>query len=207
MYIRDAFKQHDINAIVDCVKDNSLALLVVNGEPFPQVFHVPLLLIQEDEKWLLKGHVALANPLVTLDKTPILAVFNGADAYISPGFYATKQQDPRVVPTWNYATVQMGGQLELKHDLDWKLALLTQLTQTHEGKREQPWQITDAPADYIEKMTKAIVGIEIEVEDIKGKWKVSQNQPQENKQSVANHLEATSVEENVTMAAMVKQFF
>lgn len=205
MYIRDIFKQQDKNALAACIKQNPLAMLVINGDPYPSVYHVPLLLVHNDDQWRLKGHIAIANPLADVEKSSLVVVFNGADAYVSPGYYATKKVDPRVVPTWNYATVQVQGTLKIRHDAAWKLDLLRQLTQTHEADLTQPWKITDAPADYIEKMLKGIVGIDIKINDIQGKWKVSQNQPVENKQSVADHLGATASEKNKAMAALVKE--
>ncbi len=168
---------------------NPLAMLVVNGDPYPQVFHLPLLVSGSGEHMQLRGHIARANPLSQLHGVSMLAVFNGPDAYISPAYYASKQLDPKVVPTWNYVTVQVQGRLVLHEEPEWKLSLLTELTQQHEQHRQDPWQVTDAPSDYIEKLSRAIVGVEIEIEHIQGKWKVSQNQPELNRRSVMHHLQ------------------
>ena len=111
-------------------------------------------------------------------------MFRGPDAYVSPSLYATKKETGKVVPTWNYAMVQVRGKFRLRDQSDGLTDQLNALTTTREATRAQPWSVADAPPDYIELQKKAIVGFEIEIAVIEGKWKVSQNQPEANRRSV-----------------------
>ncbi len=107
-----------------------------------------------------------------------LAIFTGANAYVSPNWYPSKQEHGRVVPTWNYETVHVRGEFVVHDELEWKRALVTRLTQRHEARFDAPWKIDDAPPDYIATMLKAIVGIEVRVTSIQAKRKLSQNRPE-----------------------------
>jgi transcriptional regulator len=119
----------------------------------------------------------------------ILVIFQGFESYISPSNYATKAEHGKVVPTWNYTAVHAYGALNLIDEPDWIMSQLQTLTTTHEKNLAQPWAVNDAPADYIEKMIGAIVGIEIPIDRLFGKWKVSQNQPAANQASLISALE------------------
>lgn len=121
----------------------------------------------------------------------------GPDAYISPSWYAEKARNGKVVPTWNYATVHAYGTLDFFDDKDRLLALVTKLTQTHEGKRAEPWAVSDAPADYIQAHLKGIIGFKLPIARIEGKWKMSQNRNREDRQGVVNGLGEGSLEEAV----------
>lgn len=146
--------------------------------------HVPLLL----EDGVLRGHVARANPIWRDAAGEALAIFQGPQRYISPNFYATKSSDPRVVPTWNYVAVHAYGTLRSFDDAVELLRVVTALTDTFEAGSEHPWRVSDAPAEYIDKMLGAIVGIEIPIARIEGKWKLSQNRPAEDRASVRSVL-------------------
>jgi transcriptional regulator len=124
---------------------------------------------------ILRAHVARANPLWREDGAQVMVLFQSPSAYISPAFYEQKAVDGKVVPTWNYAVVHAHGTLRTVDEPEWLLSLVERLTDRHESGRPQPWQVADAPRDYIDKMLKAIVGIEIRIERIEGKWKTSQN--------------------------------
>jgi transcriptional regulator len=128
---------------------------------------------------VLRGHVARANPLWQTARGEVdsLVVFQGPQGYVSPGWYPSKAEHGKVVPTWNYVMVQARGALRPIDDPEWLRAFVTRLTERHEGERAAPWAVSDAPADYIETMLRAIVGIEIELASLTGKWKVSQNRP------------------------------
>ena len=123
------------------------------------------------------GHLARANDHWTriAPASPGLVVVSGADAYVSPGWYATKAQHGRVVPTWNYSEVQLRGAVTVHDDPDWVLDVVTRLTERHEAGREQPWAVDDAPAKYVRGRLRAIVGIELVVDSVEGKAKLSQN--------------------------------
>jgi len=116
-------------------------------------------------------------------------VFRGPDAYVSPNLYTTKNETGKVVPTWNYVMVQARGKAKLRDDRAWLTPQLLALTAEREATRAEPWSLTDAPADFIEAQKRAIVGIEIEIAGLEGKWKLSQNQPEANRRSVAAGLD------------------
>ena len=144
----------------------------------------------------LKAHVARANPLWQRHDPShkVLVVFKGPQAYVSPLWYATKAEHGKVVPTWNYIVVQAGGYLAHKDgDSAWLRAQLDAITHSQEGQREAPWAVRDAPADYIAQTMKAIVGIEIPITTLVGKWKVSQNQPAPNREGVVRGLTDTAL--------------
>ena len=126
---------------------------------------------------VLRGHVARANPVWQLaaPDQEVLLVFQGPQAYVSPSWYPAKVEHGKVVPTWNYAVVHARGPLQVRDDPVWVHALVTRLTATHERRFERPWAVADAPADYIAALGRAIVGIEIPIRSLSGKWKVSQN--------------------------------
>ena len=138
----------------------------------------------------LHAHVARANPVWHLlrDDVQSLVMFQGPQAYISPAWYPAKAEHGKVVPTWNYAVVQAEGTARAIHDRDWLHAHVARLTALQESGRAEPWQVTDAPADYIERMVDAIVGIEITLRSLTGKWKVSQNRPLADRVGVARGL-------------------
>jgi transcriptional regulator len=153
----------------------------------------------------LRGHVARANPVWrAAADTEVLAVFQGPQAYITPSWYPSKAETAKVVPTWNYAVVHMHGRLRITEDSAWLRALVERLTDTHEAARAQRWQVGDAPADYIEMMLRAIVGIEIEVTRLQGKWKVSQNRTAADRGGVAAGLGALHGDDVRAMATLVR---
>jgi transcriptional regulator len=153
----------------------------------------------------LRGHVARANPMwKTLSSDfEALAVFHGPEAYISPNWYPTKQEHGKAVPTWNYAVVHARGPLRIIQDADWLRAQVESLTQRQESAFAEPWAVSDAPADYIEKMLAAIVGIELALTSLEGKWKASQNQPDANRGGAAQGLQALGTDDALRMAELV----
>jgi len=185
MYIPKHFAEEDVAEMQALMRANPLATLVSHGADGLNANHIPLLLV--DGK--LQGHVARANPLWKAGNVAgeVLAVFQGDDSYISPSGYATKAEHGKVVPTWNYAAVHAYGELRVIDDPHWIFAQISALTAANEAAL--PWAVTDAPADYIEKMLGAIVGIEISITRLLGKWKVSQNQPAVNQASLIAALE------------------
>jgi len=197
MYLPKHFAQTDPHTLHALMRAHPLATLVTHGADGLDANHIPLHLdASAGPNGTLRGHIARANPLA---KTPpaseILIIFQGPESYISPAGYATKAETGRVVPTWNYAAVHAYGNLRLIDDPSWLLARLNELTTAHEAGRAQPWAVSDAPADYIEKMLGAIVGIEIEISRLIGKWKVSQNQPPANQASLIAALDGSPMAE------------
>jgi transcriptional regulator len=153
----------------------------------------------------LRGHVARANALwrETRAEVEALVVFQGAQSYVSPGWYPSKAEHGKVVPTFNYVVVQARGRLRAVDDAAWVRALVARLTQRFEADRAAPWAIADAPAEYIETMLRAIVGIEIELTALVGKWKVSQNRNEADREGVVAGLKALAAQGcNGEVAAM-----
>ena len=187
MYIPKHFAEDDVAEMHALMRARPLATLVSHGADGLNANHIPLLLV--DGK--LQGHVARANPLWKAGNGAgeVLVIFQGDDSYISPSGYATKAEHGKVVPTWNYAAVHAYGELRVIDDPHWIFAQISALTAANEAALPQPWAVTDAPADYIEKMLGAIVGIEISITRLLGKWKVSQNQPAVNQASLIAALE------------------
>ena len=191
MYLPKHFAEDDVAEMHALMRANPLATLVSHGPDGLDANHIPLLLGDAEPYGKLLGHVARANPLWQPGRVAgeVLVVFQGDESYISPSGYATKAEHGKVVPTWNYAAVHAYGELKVIDDADWILAQVSALTATHEAALPQPWAVTDAPADYIDKMLGAIVGIKITITRLTGKWKVSQNQPAENRASLIAALE------------------
>ena len=154
----------------------------------------------------LVAHVARANPVWREARTDVesLVVFQGPQAYVTPSWYATKAATGKVVPTWNYVMVEARGRLQVRDDAAWVHALVSTLTDRHEAARAAPWQVTDAPDDYIAQLGRAIVGIEIELSSLAGKWKVSQNRPAADREGVAQGLEGEAGTASQSMAALVR---
>ena len=133
----------------------------------------------------------------------VLVVFQDTDAYITPSWYETKRESGKVVPTWNYATVHAYGAVRVIEDREWLRQLVDDLTSTHEAGRVAPWAVADAPAEYIDQMMLAIVGIEINISRIEGKWKVSQNRSAEDRAGIVAGLLATADERSLRMANLI----
>jgi transcriptional regulator len=150
--------------------------------------------------------MARANPQWrTLSDTPALAIFQGPSAYVSPAWYATKRETGKVVPTWNYAVVHAHGPVRVIHDRDWLRTFVTRLTRRHEAARPDPWQVSDAPADYIDTQLAAIVGIEMPIARLEGKWKVSQNRPPADRAGVVEGLRSEGGDAAAAIAELVRQ--
>jgi transcriptional regulator len=208
MYMPRHFAENRPEVLQALMAEHPLATLVWQDASGPQAEHIPLRYVANPDPELpgvLRGHVARANPLWwTHDATQwVLAIFQGPQAYISPSLYPSKQEHGRVVPTWNYAVVHARGQLAVHEDPAWLHALVTELTDHHEAERAQPWAVNDAPAEYIEGLTRAIVGIEIAVQRLEGKWKVSQNRPPADRAGVVRGLAAATDPAARAMAALV----
>lgn len=190
MYLPEHFAQKDPVALHALMRDHPLATLITPSAGGTHADLVPL----EFEPGVgpfgeLRGHVARANPLWRqATGEPVLAVFHGPQAYISPSLYATKALTHKVVPTWNYTVVQARGVLHAEEDAPWLHALVSRLTGHHEAPRQQPWAVTDAPDDYVRQMLRAIVGIRIPLTQLVGKWKVSQNRGEADRLGVAGGL-------------------
>ena len=191
MYTPTHFKEERPEALHQLVHDHPLGLLITQGAQGLDANPLPFLLDAEPgTPGVLRAHVARANPVWREARSDVetLVVFQGPQAYISPNWYPSKAENGKAVPTWNYITVQARGRLVIRDDADWLRAFVTRLTQRHEATQAKPWAVSDAPADYIEAMLRAIVGIEIPLTSLSGKWKMSQNHPLANREGVARGL-------------------
>ncbi len=180
MYLPASFREDRVDALHEAIRRIALGTLVTLGEDGLVASHVPVLVYPEPAPFgTLVGHVARANPQGRSLKPEVdaLAVFTGPHAYVSPGWYATKRQTGKVVPTWNYVAVHASGRRRFFDDAERLRGIVTRLTDFHEQGRAEPWKVTDAPADYIAGMLKAIVGFELTIARLEGKWKMSQNRP------------------------------
>jgi transcriptional regulator len=202
MYLPRHFEQTDAAALQALMREHPLATLVSVQDGVPTADHVPLEFDAAGQT--LRGHVARANPLWRLAAgQPVLAVFSGPQAYVTPSWYPGKAATHKVVPTWNYTVVHAQGVLRAVDDAPWLHALVSGLTAHHEAPRPQPWAVADAPADYVQQMLGAIVGIEIAVQRLVGKWKISQNRNEPDRLGVAAGL-AQGPEEARGMAALMR---
>lgn len=178
MYTPSYFKDEDLASLHRQIEATRLATLVTFDETGVQASHIPLLLEPtQGPHGTLYGHLAKANPQWKALETgaQALLIFQGADAYISPSFYAAKAEHGKVVPTWNYLAVHAYGRADVFTDPARLLRIVTGLTDKHEASRAEPWAVSDAPADYIDKMLNGIVGFAIPVERLEGKRKLNQN--------------------------------
>ncbi len=194
MKISKNFQQDDEAIIKQFIAEYPLGILVCSIQSELEANHIPLYFVEgSGGNHLLKGHIALANPLwEKVEKgADVLVVFQGPQAYISPNWYPTKHEHGKAVPTWNYATVHVNGEISFPTDKEWKLDMLNVLTDNMENTQEIPWQVSNAPDDYIQKMLKSIVGIEIEITSWRSQWKMSQNQPEKNQMGVLKGLESS----------------
>jgi transcriptional regulator len=208
MYIPKHFDQTDTGELHALMRARPLATLVTQTSDGLDANHIPLHLsldpAQPEAPGILRGHVARANPLWKLsDRTQVLAIFHGPEAYITPSWYPTKMETGKAVPTWNFAVVHAHGTLNVIDDAAWLRTHLNALTDSQESDFDHPWQVADAPADYIDNMIKAVVGIEIVITRLQGKWKVSQNQPTQNQAGIVTGLQAVSNARSLEMAEWV----
>jgi transcriptional regulator len=178
MYIPKAFAATELGQLHGLIEHSRLAVLVTQGAQGLQASHLPLLLAPgEGEFGTLYGHFARANPQwrELQAGAEVLVVFQGAEAYVSPSFYPSKAEHGKVVPTWNYQAVHAYGRAEVFDARERLLALVSALSDRHEQGRERPWAVSEAPAEYIEAMLRAIVGFALPIARLEGKAKLSQN--------------------------------
>jgi len=190
MYNPPAFREHDLDLQHRFMRERRFALLVSCAAGGPMATSLPLLLeTSEVPLGILSGHVSKANDhWKTLDGADVLVVFQGPDAYVTPVWYPSKAEHGKVVPTWNYVMVQARGGARVIHDRGWLHRHVTHLTRLNEQDRDEPWHVTDAPTPYIDAQLGGIVGLEITIREIDGKWKVSQNRSVADRLGVAEGL-------------------
>lgn len=210
MYLPSQFAQTDRAALHALMAAHPLGAWVLQGaDGSLSANHLPFLFDADDTgdgiHGTLHGHVARANPVwQALDgQTRSLVIFQGPQAYVTPSWYPSKQAHGKVVPTWNYAVVHAHGRARAIEDRGWLRTLVGRLTAAHEAAHAAPWSIDDAPADYLAQLLDAIVGVEIVVDELVGKWKVSQNRDAADRAGVVSGLSAQQDGAGAAMAALV----
>jgi transcriptional regulator len=188
MYNTPHFREDNPDALHRFIRAHPLATLVTQSDAGLDASEIPVLLVNDS---LLRGHVAKANPVWRDARPTALAIFKADDNYISPSWYPSKQEHGRVVPTWNYSVVHAHGSLEFYQDKERLRDIVDQLTRTNEAQFANPWNITDAPRDFIEGLLSAIVGFDLRITRLEGKFKQSQNRPEADRDSVRRHLSQT----------------
>jgi len=195
MYLPKHFSVDDPALLAQLIAEYPLATIVGSLENQLEVNHLPLMLSSDGTK--LYGHIARVNPLVKVagsSNTSVTAIFNGPQAYVTPAWYPSKKETGKVVPTWNYAVVHAQGNIKLIEDVQWLRSHVAQMTNIHEPTYQSNWKLDDAPEDYVQMMLKAIIGIEIEVQSLTGKFKLSQNRPAEDYAAVVETIEKSPQE-------------
>lgn len=206
MYLPKHNEVTDLQVLHRLIRAHPFATWVTLDEGRLVANHLPFLLETSGERGTLVGHVARANPVWRSTGTPSLVMFQGAQGYITPSWYPAKAEHGKVVPTWNYAVVHARGAARAIEDRDWLRRHVSRLVDVHETTEATPWKVSDAPEDYIEGLLKAIVGIEIPIDSLVGKWKVSQNRSLGDRRGVTRGLAARGGDASAAMARLVDEF-
>ena len=205
MYLPSHFAAADPEALHQLVRAHPLGALVTHGEQGLDANHLPFEFdAGEGEHGILRAHVARNNPLwqEVKEGDEVLVIFKAVDGYVSPSWYPSKQAHHQQVPTWNYAVVHAHGRIRVRDDARFVRRLLASLTRVHEAAEPAPWKMADAPRDYIEAMVQAVVGIEIEVSQLVGKFKLSQNKEEGDQLGAVDALQAKG---QTALAAAMQQ--
>jgi transcriptional regulator len=208
MYVPSHFEEARLEVLHQLIQARPLATVITLSAGGINANHVPLHLAPAQGRFgALQGHVARSNPIWSdrVQDVEALAIFKGPDAYISPSWYPAKREHGKVVPTWNYVVVHAYGPLRVIDDPLWLRGQLQALVGEHEASSIAPWSISDAPPEFIERMIGSIVGFEIVISKLVGKWKLSQNQPAANRAGVVDGLTARADADALEVAELVKE--
>jgi len=209
MYLPKHFEEARVEVLHDLIRAFPLGTLVTLTAGGLDANHIPFEVDPEPSPFgTLRGHVARANPVWRgiSAGAEALVIFQGPDTYISPSWYETKAETGKVVPTWNYVVVHAHGVPRFIDDRAWLRAFVTRLTERHEAGRQTPWKVTDAPAEYIDAQLGAIIGLEIPIARLVGKWKVSQNRPPRDRAGVIDGLTREAGRAAPEMAKLIQPF-
>lgn len=206
MYLPDHFEETRVEVMHALIAAHPLATLVVLADVALVANHVPMLVEPNGAFGVLRAHVARANRLWREHSPSVdaLAVFAGPQSYITPTWYPSKQETGEVVPTWNYVVVHACGPLTVIDDPDWLRPHVEAMTAHNERHRDPAWQVADAPPGYIDAMLRAIVGIEMPIRRLEGKWKVSQNRLPRDRQGVVAGLTERATDQALAIARLVR---
>ncbi len=208
MYLPEHFNESRLDVLQQLMRERPLAALITLGSAGLNANHIPFeLALDPAPCGTLRAHVARANPLWRdfSQSVEALVIFQGPQAYVSPSWYPTKQSTGEVVPTYNYVAVHAYGPLRIVDDVAWLRGLVSRLTARFEAPQAQPWSVSDAPESFIEKQLQAIVGIEITVTRLFGKWKVSQNRSGIDRRGVVSELSRATDADSLAMAELVRE--
>ena len=206
MYIPAHFEETDLATLHQFIESSPLGTMVVSGPNGLEANHVPFQLDRSRGSFgTLQCHVSRANHAWRSADAACLVIFLGPSAYISPNFYESKREHGKVVPTYNYVAVHAHGKLTIHDDEKWLRGLVGHLTKRFEATQPVPWKMGDAPQDYLEEMLKHIVGIEIEITRLEGKWKMSQNRPEADRAGVVAGLGASANPEDRAVGEIVAE--
>jgi transcriptional regulator len=206
MYIPAHFAETDVAALHRAIVEWPLGAMIVATPSGMVANHVPFELDSTKGAFgTLRCHVARNNDVWRHPNAECLVIFAGPSAYISPNLYPTKKEHGKVVPTYNYAVVHAHGRLAIHDDVKWLRGLVGRLTNRFEASQTDPWKMGDAPREYIDEQLEQIVGIEIEIARLEGKWKMSQNRPAIDKASVVTGLKQSASEADREVARMVEE--
>jgi transcriptional regulator len=207
MYIPTAFAEASVERLHEAIRASGLATLVTMTDDGLLASHVPMLLDPSPAPYgTLLGHVAVANPHAEPPQPGVeaLAIFTGPDAYVSPGWYQTKNETGKVVPTWNYVAIHAYGKLEVFRDRESLREIVARLTEKHEAPLPEPWSMDDAPQEFMESQLKAIAGFRLTISRLQGKWKMSQNRAPQDRAGVIRALSNDPDPHKRAVAALVK---
>ena len=208
MYIPPHFEETRVDVLHQLMRDEPFAMLVTLGPGGLNANHLPLELDPEPAPLgTLRGHVSRANEVWRTSDPNVeaLVVFQGPQRYITPAWYPTKEETGKVVPTWNYVVVHAYGVPRFRDDAAWLRAHVERLSTIHEAGRAQPWQVSDAPEDYVAAQLRGIVGFELAITRLCGKWKVSQNRGQADRAGVTTGLRADADPASAVMADLIER--
>ena len=203
VYLPPAFTEARPEVLIAHIERDDFGLLISHGPAGLVASHIPFLVEREGDGLHLIGHLARPNPQVAelSDGGTVLAIFSGPHAYISPGWYASGP----AVPTWNYVDVHAYGTLRLIDDVDWLRMVLRRLSDRHEARSAEPWKMQDLPEPYLSGMMKGIIGLDIAVARLEGKYKLSQNRPAADRPRIAAALEARGDADAVGVARLMRE--
>ena len=223
MYIPPSFRENDPAVMQDFISEHPFGALITSSASTGLfATHMPWLMDwSRGPHGVLQGHIARANPQHGFSEsgsskggpssggpssggTDALVLFTGPDAYVTPSWYPTKALHGKVVPTWNYVAVHVYGRLRFIDDGDFLMRHLDMLTARHEGERSHPWAMQDAPREFLDQMVKAIVGVEVEITRLEGKWKLSQNRSAADIDGVVDGLSSSAAASDRDVGALVR---
>ena len=205
MYLPKQFEETRTEVLHSFMQERSFAALVVATDEGLSVDHIPFLVDETSGPFgTLRGHLARANPILTATRVDMdaVAIFQGPHHYITPSWYATKAETGKVVPTWNYVVVHAYGRPRFIDDEEWVRGHVQHLTLRHEGVRDSPWKVSDAPDEYIAKQVRGIVGVEMPIARLVGKWKLGQNRSEADQRGMIDGL--LLEKEGAALATLIK---